>query len=64
MKTGSRNWKHKFFNEVPMLDRDGKPMQQDPPLNRGFFLKRRDTAGALCEHIESIKAEWSQRRSR
>jgi len=57
------SWKYKFFNEVPMVDKDGKPMQQDPPLNTGFFLKKRDTAGALREHIESIKAERSQRGS-
>ena len=58
------NWKHKFFNEVPMVDKNGVPIQQDPPLNKGFFLKKRDTAGALREHIESIKAERNQRRGR
>jgi len=58
-----RSWKHRFFNEVPMVDKDGKPMQQDPPLNTGFFLKKHDTAGALRDHIESIKTERSQRRS-
>jgi len=58
------NWKHKFFNGVPMVDKNGIPMQQDPPLNKGFFLKKQDTAGALREHIESIKAERNQRRGR
>ena len=51
------NWKHKFFKEVPMVDKDGRLMQQDPPLNTGFFLKKRDTAGALREHIEHLKTE-------
>ena len=60
----NRNWKHKFFKEVPMVDKDGKPMQQNPPLNTGFFLKKRDTSGLLHDHIESIKAERSQRGSR
>jgi len=68
MKTDNQpkcvNWKHRFFNEVPMLDKDGKSMQQDPPLNSVFFLKKHDTAGALRDHIESIKTERSQRRDR
>lgn len=58
------NWKHKFFKEVPMVDKNGVPMQQNPPLNTGFFLKKHDTAGVLRDHIESIKAERSQRGSR
>jgi hypothetical protein len=33
-------WTAKFLEVVPAVDADGKPLQQDPPLNlKGFWDK-------------------------
>ena len=56
------NWKNRFFKEVPMVDENGKPIPWNPPLNSGFFLKKKDTAITLKEHIELVKEEYNKRR--
>ena len=57
MKTDNRNWKEKFFEVVPMVDENGKPIPWNPPLNSGFSLKKRSTAGELEKQIELNKKD-------
>jgi len=57
MKTDKRNWKEKFFEVVPMVDENGDVIPWNPPINSGFSLRKKSTAGELEKQIESNKKE-------
>jgi len=46
----------RFFKTVPMVDAEGNPVQQNPPLNKeGFWDKPITTSSILNEQINKRK---------
>ena len=58
------NWKNKFFKTIPKSDGNGKPIPWNPPLNSGFFLKKKDTAGELSDQIKLTQEKHDKQRRR
>lgn len=56
-KADVRGWKDKFFIEIPMMDKDGKPIPWNPPLNtRGFWVKPEKTLShELSKNIKEVR---------
>ena len=56
-KPDPRRWTERFFTEVPMVDKDGKPLPQNPPLNvKGFWEKpSNETKDSIARSIEELR---------
>lgn len=57
----------RFFKVTPAIDNEGKPLIQNPPINKkGFWEKPLTTAGILGDHIEDVKRQeqksWRRRK--
>jgi hypothetical protein len=40
------NWRKQFFKIVPILDENGKPLKDNPPLNKKGFWEKPDFHGS------------------
>lgn len=48
-------WHKKFLKTVPMVDENGDPIPQNPPLTKSFWVKPKTTASILNGHIQKQK---------
>ena len=50
-------WTQKFFKVVPLVDANGKPVPQDPPLNKEGFWKKPDLKKADFKKAVNVESE-------